>query len=549
MSSKKEKFTYTDSSVLDNLNPNNLSELNFISELGRNLLFAIHPQKVAAQVAEKLQKELSFDLSAVAITLSQMGLVSCAYDDDGENTLKIFQKKHFHDWLNFSPLKGAYISEDKSEFFLNSENHNFEYVSPLNIYGEAKGALVVGFSKREDLTDSAEKLIEAVTQMTAMSLNHTVHYESAMSSTINETRHKQQKYTENVLDALPVSLYVIDSQYRIVTWNRHCKTGKFEEDRDSVIGKNVFEVFSHSPTETLQREFKKVFETGEIHRLEQQATDENGGIRHWVISKIPMFDDFKNITHIITIGEDVTSRVEAIHAVGRAEKLSAVGRLAAGVVHEINNPLATISACAESLELRLNEGAFNQPNDIEDLSEYLKLISSEAFRCKSITNGLLEFSRGKTGNYYPVDIKHVIESATILLKHQKRGNNIDLQIKVDDDLPHILANKGQIQQAIIALSTNAIDAMPNGGKLTFRAFKDKNQIVVKIEDTGTGIKTEHLSKIYEPFFTTKEVGKGTGLGLAVCYGIITDHQGRLAVRSKEGVGTTFIIYLPVKDKN
>ena len=266
-----------------------------------------------------------------------------------------------------------------------------------------------------------------------------------------------------------------------------------------------------------------------------------------MVSKVPMRDkETGEITHVITVGEDVSMRVEAIHAAGRAEKLAAVGRLAAGVVHEINNPLATISACAESLETRVEEGVFGESADATDLREYLGLIRSEAFRCKSITNNLLDFSRMRTGNRFPIDVSAVLKSSARLVTHQRRGDYIEIKIDLEENLPTVNADEGQLQQAIIALATNAIDAMKSGGMLTLRAFSDQNRVVVEVQDTGHGIAPEDVSKIFEPFFTTKEVGKGTGLGLAVCYGIISEHGGRLSVRSNVGIGTTFSIFLPIK---
>jgi two-component system NtrC family sensor kinase len=157
------------------------------------------------------------------------------------------------------------------------------------------------------------------------------------------------------------------------------------------------------------------------------------------------------ITHVITVGEDVTLRVEAIHAVGRAEKLAAIGRLAAGVVHEINNPLATISACAESLESRVEEGSYGASPDVEDLHEYLGLIRSEAFRCKSITNGLLDFSRMRTGNRFPIDITEVIKSSARLRSHQKRGDNIEIKFEMDEDLPMSLPTKDNFSKRLSRL--------------------------------------------------------------------------------------------------
>jgi two-component system, NtrC family, sensor kinase len=299
----------------------------------------------------------------------------------------------------------------------------------------------------------------------------------------------------------------------------------------------------------VREEFERAFRTGKIERIEQQTAAEDGSTKHWMVSKVPMKDPESGaVTHVITVGEDITARVSAIHAVGRAEKLAAVGRLAAGVVHEINNPLATIAACAEALEKRVEEGAFEGSEASEDLAEYLGLIKSEAFRCKSITTGLLDFSRLRTGDRHPLDVAEILRSSANLISHQKRGENITIKIEADDELPLLNADGGQLQQAVIALGTNAIDAMPGGGTLTLRASGKENRVAIEVEDTGIGIPAEDLSKIFEPFFTTKEVGEGTGLGLAVCYGIITDHGGRLSVRSNVGKGTTFTILLPVTSK-
>jgi two-component system NtrC family sensor kinase len=248
---------------------------------------------------------------------------------------------------------------------------------------------------------------------------------------------------------------------------------------------------------------------------------------------------------VITVGENITARVRAHQAVARAEKLAAVGRLAAGVVHEINNPLATIAACAESLEKRIEEGAFSDSPEAGDLREYLGLIRDEAFRCKSITNGLLDFSRLRAGQRVPVDMTDIVKATARLVTHQQRGENINIVIEAPAQLPMVSGDIGQLQQAVVALATNAIDAMPDGGTLTLRASQRGARVLVEVKDNGVGIAPENMTKIFDPFFTTKDVGRGTGLGLAVCYGILSDHGGRLDVRSTVGVGTTFTITLPV----
>jgi two-component system, NtrC family, sensor kinase len=522
-------------------------ELKFITDLGRSLLVSVHPKKVAARVAEAIRDGVGAEACVFVAELENIGVISCAFNDGGLIGGNYLHKQRFEKWLEFLPPQISYLQENEREFFLRGKDHVLEYVSPLHINGQIKGAIVTGFAARDDFSDSRAAMIDAAAQMAAMSVSLSAHYENAINNSINEAREEHRKFTEAVLDALPVSLYVIDRDYRIVTWNKHREIGVQGIPRDSAIGRNVFEVLARYSQGRLRQEFERAFRTGRIERIEQQTTDEDGSTKHWLVSKIPMQDkETGEVTHVITVGEDVTMRVEAIHAVGRAEKLAAVGRLAAGVVHEINNPLATIAACAESLEQRVIEGTFSAeaPEVVDDLSEYLGLIKSEAFRCKSITTGLLDFSRVRTGNRHPLDVGEMIKASANLISHQKRGDNIKIKVDVEHDIPMINADGGHIQQAVIALATNAIDAMPEGGSLTLRTFSQTHRVVIEIADTGLGIPPENLSKIFEPFFTTKEVGKGTGLGLAVCYGIVTEHNGRLSVRSNVGKGTTFSIFLP-----
>ena len=525
------------------------AELQFISDLGRSLLFTVHPKKVASRVSSAIQQVAGAEICALVAELENIGVISCAFDRRGEMDSNFLDRSRFEKWLEFLPPQVGHREEQPEEFLLSGTNHRLEYVSPIHINGQIRGALVVAFARKQDLSDSRIKVIDAATQMAAMSINLSAHYEAAINNSISRAREEHRRFTEAVLDALPVSLYVVDRDFRIVTWNRHREIGTQGIPRDAALGRNVFTVLSRYPQGQVRDEFERAFSTGRIERIEQQTAGEDGTTKHWMVSKIPMRDpDTGEVSHVITVGEDITVRVEAIHAVGRAEKLAAVGRLAAGVVHEINNPLATISACAEALEQRVEEGSFQGLDAIEDLNEYLGLIKSEAFRCKSITTGLLDFSRLRTGDRHPLEVGEIIRSSANLISHQKRGGAVGIEVEIADDLPTINADGGQLQQAIIALATNAIDAMPDGGTLTFRAFAEPRRLAIEIEDTGVGIPTEDLSKVFEPFFTTKEVGKGTGLGLAVCYGIITDHGGRVSVRSNVGKGSTFTIFLPIIGK-
>ena len=223
--------------------------------------------------------------------------------------------------------------------------------------------------------------------------------------------------------------------------------------------------------------------------------------------------------------------------VGRSEQLASVGRLAAGVAHEINNPLTGVLAFADLLREKENLDA----QDREDLD----LIIRETKRAREIVKGLLDFARETPQVKTQVNINDLVRQTILLLGKRDAMQDIQLVEALAEPLPQVLGDKNQLQQVLINLSLNACEAMPNGGTLLLATSAEDGRIGIEVTDTGCGIKKEHLDKVLEPFFTTKPVGKGTGLGLSVSYGIVQQHGGTLEVDSQEGKGTTFKVTLPV----
>jgi two-component system, NtrC family, sensor kinase len=529
-------------------------ELRFLSDLGRGLLRALEPEQLVRRVAGATYEAIDAALCAAYVAAVRDKDAICVFDREGTaDDPALLNSAALQEWLRSADSANPLLITEKNSFLLADELHAAEYLSPFRFAGRTKGALIVAFDHREECGETERRLIDAAAQQTSLAAHICSLYQSARDTSVSLAREvekrtaeseAQKRLIEAIVDSLPLSLYAIDRQHRVVAWNRNRELGELGIPRGSVLGKNVFNVLTRQPRDMLEEEFARVFESGEIERIEQETPSPKGDIRHWVISKIPMWaDNSGQVSHVITVGEEVTDRVEAHRAIARAEKLAAVGRLAAGVVHEINNPLATISACAESLEARVNEGTFDGSPAREDLREYLGLIRSEAFRCKSITMGLLDFSRTRTSDHVTISLADVIQSAVRLLSHQKRSPLINFQVEIADDLLPVSGDPGQLQQAVIALATNALDAMGDSGVLTLRARNDGDKVVVEVSDNGVGIAPENLPKIFEPFFTTKEIGRGTGLGLAVCYGILTEHGGTLDVQSTVGAGTTFTITL------
>ena len=355
---------------------------------------------------------------------------------------------------------------------------------------------------------------------------------------------EQRRFTGLIIDSLPVGLYVVDREYRIQIWNRQREIGAPGLRRDEVVGRQVFEVLTRQPAPELRAEFDRVFQTGEVIQAELDVTL-GGEPRSFRLTKIPMRLDGDEISHVITIGEDVTASRRIQGQIMQSEKLAAIGQLAAGVMHEINNPLATISACVAAITGRLEDASRVERGAVE---EYLEIIDKEVDRCTRIVDGLLDFSRPKGKAKGRVVLNALVDETLFLMKHHQRFKHLTVARELDMTLPATVGNAEQLTQVLMALMLNAVDAMDDRGKLTVRTAKGPswaNEVVVEIEDNGVGIPRAEQSKIFEPFYTTKPPGRGTGLGLSICYGIVEDHHGRIEVESQPGRGSTFRVFLPV----
>jgi len=225
----------------------------------------------------------------------------------------------------------------------------------------------------------------------------------------------------------------------------------------------------------------------------------------------------------------------------QAERLSLIGEMAASFTHEVKNPLAAAMVFNKLLTKEVAGNNFSKETSLK----YLSQIDLALTRSIRLIENMLNLGRQSPPSLKLVDINSVINRALELTVHLTKGQDITVITEFNPSLPRTMADSDQLQQVYINLTLNAIQAMTEGGRLTIRTSADENWLKTEIEDTGCGISLENMSKLFKPFFTTKEKGRGVGLGLAVCHEIIQHHEGRIEVQSKEGEGTTFSIYLPV----
>jgi two-component system, NtrC family, sensor kinase len=415
-------------------------------------------------------------------------------------------------------------------------------VKELTVGAQRLGMLAL--RRLPELSSELEQLLSTVADLLSAELAHADRLHQLKAEIERRARQidEERLFTQKIIDSLPVGLYVIDSEYRVQAWNRNRETGIQGVSREAAIGRTIFEILHRQPAEKLRREFDEVFRTGRIQQfnIESRATGES---RKYRITKIPMRLGDGQITHAISIGEDITDWTAAQDRFAQSEKLAAIGQLAAGIMHEINNPLATIAACAESLTLRLDDLRRDGCNVPTQADEFTRIIDNEVHRCKHIIDGVLDFSRPKSARKELIDVNAVIEQTLFLVKHHTRFKTVQVHTLLAPEIDRVKGTAEQLVQVLI----NAADAMSEQGNITIRTRRGISRaegVVAEIIDEGHGIRSNDLPKIFEPFYTTKPPGRGTGLGLSICYTIIADHGGRIEVDSALGAGSTFRIVLP-----
>lgn len=412
------------------------------------------------------------------------------------------------------------------------------YLQDLKSRGKRIGMIALGqlpagshFST-EDL-----ELLSALAGYAAMALENASLYRTIETKALELERLKA--YTENIIESINVAVLALDFDGRITSCNR-----AFEElygaSRSQLKGSPVETLFPPDVMASIQRirgaSGWELNSPGNIHKL---FIESRSGRRLIVnLSLIPLLDPQALNTGALIILDNITDKVRFEDQLLQAEKLSSLGLLAAGIAHEVNTPIAGISSYAQMLLKETPASDKRKP--------ILEKIEKQTFRAAEIVNGLLNFSRMSGGEFKEVDVNQLIEESLGLLNHQLQLNHIKVDSRYDKSLPAISGNLGKLQQVFINLFLNARDAMPSGGELAIQTGMNESMVVVDISDTGSGISEEDIKRIFDPFYTTKPIGKGTGLGLAVSYGIIQEHGGRILVDSNIGKGTHFRLKLPVR---
>jgi len=415
---------------------------------------------------------------------------------------------------------------------------DLNYFIPCTVQGHTIAVLGLGKTQDGDFLSSEDiELLETLAGYIGIAIQNARLYASLQQKVIEYERLKD--FNENIVESISVGVLAVDLDDRVEFWNSQMEV-MFATPRMEALGRPITEVFPP----TFASEFYRVRQTPGIHNLYKfRLPTPAGDSRVTNVAIAPLVTKQFNVIGRLIIVDDITERIELESQLSQAEKMSSIGLLAAGVAHEVNTPLAVISSYAQMLQKQLNGD--------EKRAALLDKITRQTFRASEIVNSLLNFSRTSSTEFTDVDLNKIIHETLALLEHQLKTSRIKVQENLNGSLPLINGNSGKLQQVFLNLFLNAKDAMPTGGTLHVTTANGDG-VRVSISDTGSGIAQEHIQRIYDPFFTTKNGGreqrKGTGLGLSVTYGIIQEHAGKIQVESRVGEGTTFYLEFPLMRK-
>ena len=403
-------------------------------------------------------------------------------------------------------------------------------VAPMPIVGNNSGAIVAGYRSPHKFTEDEKHLLRNLAEMAAVVLD---------SARLVETVVAAEKIWEQTFHAIGEGILVYDRSKRIVRCNPRAAE-MVEMQPEDVIGLSFDEVFARMFGKQAVAYY--LAERGDSSSVFEVRTE---GGRRTMVSIFPIEAATRDSVNVVTLN-DVTRLSEIQEQLARSRRLGSVGQLAAGVAHEINNPLAAIATCAEAI-MRDVQGK----KDLQVLasehqwSYYLDEILRQALRCKEITRGLLDLTRQREPKRTLCDINAIARQCAKVAAQQGDSARIEFEVALDDSLGQTATDASMVRQIIDNLLTNALDALgETGGKIEISTLRDGDRIMIQVADTGHGISPDVLPRVFDPFFSTKGPGKGYGLGLAISAAIAESLKGALSVESKEGAGSKFRLWLP-----
>ncbi len=508
-------------------------------EFARDLGSEVHVDSLLDQTVVRLAETLEVDRVAVFLA-----------NESGDLRLARSRGLTYAGNLDLSFLDSRQIAAGKGYMFFESVKHpasdspsarqtierlGMHYYLPLRVKGSTLGYLALGKTHDDDFLSSEDvDLLQTVSGYIAMAIESARLYESLERKAMEHQALKD--FSENIIESIDAGIVAWNPEQYIESWNSSMEK-LYGISSAEAEGKRLGDVFPPELISELPRH-SEPYRSLNLYKFRLNNAEGRSLIVN--LSTVPLLGKDDQVIGRLLIMNDLTDRVELEDQLVQAEKLSSIGVLAAGVAHEVNTPLAVITS---QLQMLLRQLPSDDPH-----SPVLEKVVKQGFRASEIINNLLKFSRVSGSERVELEVNEVIQETLSLVAPVLRSAKIKIQASLDSDLPAIHGNAGKLQQVFMNLIMNARDAMPYGGDLTVTTQAVDSIVCVEIADSGVGISPENLRKIFDPFFTTKATNRGTGLGLAVSYGIIREHSGKIYVDSSVGRGASFRLEFPASRK-
>lgn len=413
---------------------------------------------------------------------------------------------------------------------------------PVQAREERIGAILVINQRQGKFSLQDQQLLSVIADLAAQTIygNRLILHHKVANADLEASRW-ELLHSRNTLralfDSMPAALYIVNRQYTLIALNMS-SANRAGERPNLLVGQKCYQALYNRQEICPGCRVSETLIKGRTTNRSERRNLSDEEISDWDISSFPIYDEADEVVQAILLEQDVTEKRRLETTLAQSEKLAAVGQLAAGVAHEINNPLTAIIANAQLMQREI-------PADNE-LYESLDLISRAGARAAHVVRNLLDFARKERYQFVPTDVNDTVKRAISLVQHELLARSITLDYAPQLDLPLVPASQDQIQGVWLNLLLNAIDAIEHvDGRLRVKTYLTDGFVCVEIADNGKGIPPDRLDRIFEPFFTTKAIGRGTGLGLSVCDRIIKQHGGRIQVVSELNQGTCFTVSLPV----
>jgi PAS domain S-box-containing protein len=509
--------------------------LNVVADLTREISITDSLEKMINTFTTRFSEVFPFKHTIIWLVSDELNILTQAYSTiPGDKTIPLDE-----DNIVVSAIKEnrtIYVPDFSVEKRFTPFMHGClsGIVIPLHSFGKTRGAIHIESHTREYFSENTILYLNVLANQLAVSLRN-YHLFNQINSLKN--------YLDTLIEKVNAIMFVMDSVGRIKRVNEAAEkyTEYKKEELYGTLGINL--VTSPERKRSLMSLVPKIRRGEFISGIEMEITTKSGGRKFCLFNFGGILESEGRLKEIIAIGQDITKTKETEMKLMQAEKLALIGQIASSIIHEINNPLALVSSYAEVLCMKAESDG--RTDDVNKL----KIILESTDRLTKLAQNLMSFVRTTGTELTRINLNQAIEEAIKWVEPMLRKGNIHIVKDFGKDLPDVKGNKTEIQQVFLNLMSNAIHAMEKkiGNIKITTEYANNGYVAMIITDEGVGIKQQDLKKIFEPFFTTKPTGRGTGLGLSIVQRIVERHNGRIAVKSKVGAGTSVKILLPLAE--